>query len=50
MVEFYELKNVAPQLLEAENLEIAVPGTYKCDRRIVTIKKFSSVLPVFKSK
>ena len=49
-VQFYELRNVAPKLLESENLRIAVPGTFKCDRRITRIAKFSQVLPVFASK
>jgi FKBP12-rapamycin complex-associated protein len=36
-VQFYELKNVAPKLLESENLDIAVPGTFRSDRKIVKI-------------
>lgn len=49
-VMFYELKNVAPKLLASENLDIAVPGTFKSDRKIVKISKFASVLPVLSSK
>ena len=49
-VQFYEIKNVAPKLLESENLDIAVPGTFKSDRKIVKIAKFASVLPVLSSK
>jgi serine/threonine-protein kinase mTOR len=49
-VQFYELRNVAPRLLASENLRIAVPGTFRCDRRITRIAKFSQVLPVFASK
>jgi len=36
-VQFYELKNVAPKLLDSENLDIAVPGTFRSDRKIVKI-------------
>ena len=36
-VQFYELRNVAPKLLESENLEIAVPGTFKSNKKIVKI-------------
>lgn len=49
-VQFYELRNVAPKLLASENLQIAVPGTFRCGHRITRIAKFSQVLPVFSSK
>jgi FKBP12-rapamycin complex-associated protein len=49
-VQFYELRNVAPKLLTSENLQIAVPGTFRSGYRITRIAKFSSVLPVFQSK
>ena len=49
-VQFYELRNVAPKLLASENLQLAVPGTFTCDRRVTRIAKFSQVLPVFSSK
>ena len=49
-VEYYELRNIAPKLLEADNLEVAVPGTFKSDRKIVKISKFAPVLPVLSSK
>jgi FKBP12-rapamycin complex-associated protein len=49
-VQYYELKNVAPKLLDSENLDIAVPGTFRSDRKIVKIQKFASVLPVLSSK
>jgi len=49
-VQFYELRNVAPKLLSSENLEIAVPGTFKSNKQIVKIQKFASVLPVLASK
>ena len=49
-VQFYELRNVAPKLLTSENLEIAVPGTFKRNKPIVKIAKFASVFPVLSSK
>jgi serine/threonine-protein kinase mTOR len=36
-IQFYELRNVAPKLLASENLEIAVPGTFKSNKNIVKI-------------
>lgn len=44
------MRNVAPKLLSSENLEIAVPGTFKSNKSIVKIQKFASVLPVLASK
>lgn len=41
MIQYYELRNVAPKLMALENLKIAVPGTFRCDRKIVRIAKFS---------
>lgn len=49
-VQFYELRNVAPKLLNSANLQIAVPGTFQCNRPVVKISKFASVLPVLESK
>ena len=49
-VQFYELRNVATKLLASENLEIAVPGTFKSNKKIVKIQKFDSKLPVLPSK
>ncbi len=49
-VTFYELRNVAPKLMRAVDLEIAVPGTFKSNKPIVKISKFASVLPVLPSK
>lgn len=49
-VTFYELRNVAPKLIASENLDIAVPGTFKTNKPIVKIAKFASVLPVLPSK
>lgn len=49
-IQFYELRNVAPKLMGSENLEIAVPGTFKSNKNIVKISKFASVLPVLASK
>jgi FKBP12-rapamycin complex-associated protein len=41
---------VAPKLLTTENLQIAVPGTFKCNKVIVKIDKFASTIPVLSSK
>jgi serine/threonine-protein kinase mTOR len=41
---------VAPKLLTSENLEIAVPGTYKSNKPVVKIAKFAANLPVLPSK
>ena len=49
-VTFYELKNVAPKLLQIENTNISVPGLYRCDQEIVSIYKFAPSLMVLKSK
>jgi len=49
-VQFYELRNVAPKLLASENLDIAVPGTFRSNKKIIKIAKFASVLPVLASK
>lgn len=47
---YYELNNVAPKLMEARDLAVAMPGTYKCNRLVVKIAKFASTLPVLASK
>lgn len=49
-ITFYELRNVAPKLLASEDMEIAVPGTFRSNKPIVKIAKFASVLPVLPSK
>lgn len=41
---------MAPKLLSQENLEIAVPGTFKSNKPVVQITKFAQVLPVLSSK
>lgn len=41
---------MAPKLQSSENLEIAVPGTFKSNKNIVKISKFASTLPVLPSK
>ena len=45
-----ELQYVSPKLLEAHDLEIAVPGTYQPGKPIVTIKKFVPTITVINSK
>ena len=49
-VTFYELKNVAPNLLDIENTIISVPGIYRCNQKIITIYKFAPSLMVLRSK
>lgn len=41
---------MAPRLLASENLQIAVPGTFRSGRKVTRIAKFNQVLPVFSSK
>ncbi|RKP06910.1 kinase-like domain-containing protein, partial [Thamnocephalis sphaerospora] len=45
-----ELQYVSPKLLQAKDLEIAVPGTYKSDEPVVTISSFAPTLTVITSK
>ena len=49
-VTFYELKNVAPLLLEINSTVISVPGIYRCNQKLITIYKFTHSLQVLKSK
>ncbi|XP_024379368.1 serine/threonine-protein kinase TOR [Physcomitrium patens] len=45
-----ELQTVSPELLEARNLELAVPGTYRAAAPLVKIAGFSHQLVVITSK
>tara|TARA_R110002050_G_scaffold92250_11_gene193095 strand:+ start:140 stop:1825 length:1686 start_codon:yes stop_codon:yes gene_type:complete len=45
-----DLQYVSPALLESEDLELAVPGTYHANEPIVRIAKFSPILTVITSK
>jgi serine/threonine-protein kinase mTOR len=45
-----DLQYASPKLLQAENLELAVPGTYKSGKPIVKITRFVSKLSVIASK
>nr|KAJ3417939.1 phosphatidylinositol kinase- protein kinase tor1 [Polyrhizophydium stewartii] len=45
-----ELQNVSPQLLEAKDLDLAVPGSYKSGEPIVRIGSFVPTLVVMSSK
>ena len=45
-----QLNNVSPALLEATELELAVPGTYRADREVVAIRRFSPAVKVMSSK
>ena len=45
-----DLKYISPQLKEAQNLELAVPGTYQSGKPVVRISSFDKILTVFASK
>jgi len=45
-----ELQYVSPKLLEARELDLCVPGTYKAGRDIVSISSFAPTLTVMVSK
>lgn len=45
-----DLKYVSPQLGEASDLELAVPGTYQSNRPVVRIVKFDKIFNVLASK
>ncbi|XP_074275847.1 serine/threonine-protein kinase TOR [Silene latifolia] len=45
-----DLQSVSPELLNCRDLELAVPGTYRADAPVVTIKSFAPQLTVMTSK
>lgn len=45
-----ELENVSPRLLNCNDLELAVPGTYRADREVVRISSIDSRIGVIASK
>ncbi|KAJ6818004.1 serine/threonine-protein kinase TOR [Iris pallida] len=45
-----DLQSVSPELLTCQNLELAVPGTYRADAPVVTIARFAPQLLVITSK
>jgi len=45
-----DLQYVSPRLLHAENLELAVPGTYRSGNAVIPITKFGPKLSVIASK
>lgn len=45
-----DLNYVAPALMRAQGLELAVPGTYIAGQPVVTIASFASKLQVISSK
>lgn len=45
-----DLQYASPKLLQAENLDLAVPGTYKSGKPVVKITRFVSKLSVIASK
>jgi len=46
----FDLEYVSPYLLNAQDLKLAVPGTYKANSEIIRIKSFNRELKVFSSK
>lgn len=49
-LETLELQHVSPKLLEARDLELAVPGTYRIGENVIKIAKFEPVFQVISSK
>ncbi|KAJ7066549.1 phosphatidylinositol 3-kinase [Mycena amicta] len=45
-----DLQYVSPWLLEARDLELAVPGTYRSGHKVISIQRFSPKLTVIASK
>ncbi|KAK6202747.1 1-phosphatidylinositol 3-kinase [Scheffersomyces amazonensis] len=45
-----ELQFVSPKLEEAQDLELAVPGTYSANKSIIRIKRFDPTVSVISSK
>jgi FKBP12-rapamycin complex-associated protein len=45
-----ELQYISPALLAAQDLELAMPGTYRSGAPVVKIRRFSSQLSMFMSK
>ncbi|XP_062176298.1 serine/threonine-protein kinase TOR isoform X2 [Alnus glutinosa] len=45
-----DLESVSPELIECRNLELAVPGTYRADSPVVTIRSFAPQLGIITSK
>ena len=45
-----ELQHVSPKLLEARDLELAVPGTYQADQPVASIRSFAPSMTVIASK
>lgn len=45
-----QLQQVSPALLEALELELAVPGTYHAEREVVAIRSFAPAIQVMNSK
>ena len=45
-----QLHQVSPALLEARELELAVPGTYRAEREVVAIRSFAPAIQVMNSK
>ncbi|KAI8799565.1 hypothetical protein BJ742DRAFT_749830 [Cladochytrium replicatum] len=46
----FELHFASPKLLEAANLDIAIPGSYRVDEPVVCISRFDPIFTVLSSK
>ena len=40
-----QLEQVSPKLLQAHQLELAVPGTYHASRQVIAIQRFAPFYP-----
>ena len=49
-MKLFDLEYVSPYLLEARDLDLAVPGTYRANSPLVRISQFGRKLKVFSSK
>lgn len=45
-----DLQHVSPELLNAHDLELAIPGTYEVNKEIIKIQKFDPIFIVITSK
>ncbi len=45
-----ELQQVSPKLLQAKDLELSVPGTYRAGQPVIRIKSFNPTLHVISCK
>lgn len=50
MTHMLDMQTVSPPLLEARDLEIAVPGTYRSGKQVITIKNIVPICKIMGSK